>query len=360
MSKRKKVLLIVIPVLLLLIIIAAFVTTFILMKQEFSRGEYPDRRFSTSYWYDPDYIGDYSRENVQFQSGENTLQGYIYGMENETPDALIVFAHGIGSGHESYINQLIWFVDHNYRVFTYDATGSCTSEGDGTVGLVQSALDLDKALTYAESDDRLNGLPVLLLGHSWGGYAAASELHFDHDITATCSMSGYSDPNEMLGLGAEQIVGTFFFFFFTPCAWSYNLLTFGKNARLNAVDALNGTDTPALIVHGDHDTYVDYNRVSILSKQAQITNPNVRFLTVEGEFATHNDLLTAEEAYNYKQEWNESHKAQNEELMQQYGGKIPDDVRAEIIAQADKSILNAVNEDLMEEINAFYRSALEK
>ena len=45
MSKRKKVLLIVISVLLLLII-AAFVTTYLLMKQEFSRGEYPDRQHS--------------------------------------------------------------------------------------------------------------------------------------------------------------------------------------------------------------------------------------------------------------------------------------------------------------------------
>ena len=47
-------------------------------------------------------------------------------------------------------------VDHGWRVLAYDATGSCESEGEGTVGLVQSALDLDAALTYVENNASLS------------------------------------------------------------------------------------------------------------------------------------------------------------------------------------------------------------
>ena len=53
-----------------------------------------------------------------------------------------------------------------YSVLTYDATGTGASGGSGTRGLAQSALDLDAALTRAEQED----LPILLFGHSWGGY----------------------------------------------------------------------------------------------------------------------------------------------------------------------------------------------
>ena len=63
------------------------------------------------------------------------------------------------------------------------------------MGMAQSAIDLDAALTYIESNDELNGLPVLLYGHSWGGYAAAAVLGSDHDIKASVSISGYSYGN---------------------------------------------------------------------------------------------------------------------------------------------------------------------
>lgn len=41
-------------------------------------------------------------------SGENTLRGYIYGENNDK--GLIVVSHGIGGGHEGYINEIVWFV----------------------------------------------------------------------------------------------------------------------------------------------------------------------------------------------------------------------------------------------------------
>ena len=358
MRKPVKITLIVLAVLLFLFI-GFSIATVVIMKQEFRRGEYPDRHFYSYYWYDPDYSSTHSRENVQFQSGKNTLQGYIYGLENledgaEPPNGLIVFAHGIGAGHESYINTLIWFADRGWVVFAYDATGSCTSEGDGTVGLVQSALDLDAALTFAEQDERFRELPVCILGHSWGGFAVGGVQNFDHDLTAACTISGYAYPLEMLQEGAKNAVGNPLSAVFRPFAWGYNKAMFGRYADLNAVDGINHSGIPVLVLHGDQDDTVPYDRISILSKQEQITNPNVRYETISGPYANHNSFFSSDAANVYKKEFN----ARIQEIDAQYTGKDQEDLYEAEYLSLDKPLVNEVNEDLLTMIEQFYLEAI--
>ena len=329
--------------------------TAIIMKRQFGKGSYPDRRFSFKYRYDPDYIKTHTRENVQFKSGANTLQGYIYGMENKDPKGLLVFAHGIYTGHESYINQLMWFVDRGWRVFAYDATGSCTSEGNYTVGLVQSALDLDKALDYAATDPRLSGLPVCLMGHSWGGYAVSAVLNFDHEVKAVAELSGYAYPKEMLDLGARGLLGKVMGHVFEPFSHGYNDLVFKEYRDLNAVDGINKRNIPVLVIHGELDDFVDYKKVSILSKRGKITNPNVEYVTLTGEFADHNNFFNSEQANLYIKKFNEKLNKIKQDV---YDGFIPDDDYAKLFTAADKTITNRVNTQLLELIEKFFLKAL--
>ncbi|MBR3629280.1 MAG: alpha/beta fold hydrolase [Oscillospiraceae bacterium] len=358
MAKPVKILLIVLAVLLLLLG-AVCIATGIIMKQQFGRGSYPDRKYYSYYWYDPDYSSTHKRENVQFVSGRNTLQGYLYGPEHledgaEPPKGIIVFAHGIGSGHEAYINTLMWFVDRGWVVFAYDATGCCTSEGDGSVGLVQSALDLDAALHVTEQDERLKGLPVCLLGHSWGGYAVCGVQNFDHNLTAACSISGYAYPLEMLQEGAVQTVGKPLAAVFRPFAAGYHNLTFGQYAGLNAVDGINHAGIPEFILHGEMDTTVPYEGISILSKQKQITNPHVRYETITGPYADHNLFFSSDAANAYKEEFN----AQGKALEAQYNGDIPQEVRDAAYASRNLPLINEVNTELLQTIEQFYLDAI--
>ena len=326
------------------------------MKQSFGRGGYPDRRFSNQKRYDPDYSVSHSRYEVSFRSGKNTLHGFIYGMENAAPKGLLVFAHGITVGHESYINQLMWFADRGWRVFAYDATGSATSEGKGTVGLVQSALDLDKALSYAETDDRLKDLPVYLLGHSWGGYAVCAVLNFDHKIKAAASLSGYAYPNEMTLLGTEQNIGKAGAAIFAPYVKGYNFTKFGKYTNLNAVDGINRSGLPVLVIHGENDTYVDIDRVSIYSKREKITDPNAEFYLLRGRYADHLSFFKNDAANDYLKEFDRRHEA----LAAEYGGKIPDDLQERFVKSFNKRMVNSINTDLLELIEEFYDRAAAK
>lgn len=352
MKKKKNIkkrILIAVGIFIVVFCIAAMIVTHILMKDNFSRGSYAE--YTTSYRYDH-YEKEYPRRTVSFKSGNNTLQGYVYGEENTK--GLVVVSHGIGGGHEGYINDIIWFVNQGWRVFAFDNTGSCESEGDGTMGLPQSALDLDAALTYIENDANLAPLPKLLYGHSWGGYAVTAVFNFKHDITASASIAGYAEPMEMMTEFAEGMMGKFTYVLY-PFMWIDNKIIFGKYNALSAIDGINNTDTPILIVHGTGDETIGYDRSSIISKREKITNPNVEYMTISEEGNNgHNSIFHSQTANAYLKELNAAY----DKLSEQYDGEVPDTVKQEFFNKVDREKANEVNTELLETINSFYEKAL--
>lgn len=348
MSKTKKrVLIIALTVLILFVglFASATVITAVNMDANFGRGDYPDTRFTLDYYYDH-YEADYPRVEVSFKSGDNTLRGFIYGAENDK--ALLVFAHGIGDVHESYMNELLWFVDKGWRVFTYDATGSGYSEGDGTRGLPQSALDLNEALNFAESDERLADLPIYLMGHSWGGYAVTAVLNFDHDIKGVASVAGYAEPVQMIYEFSKGVVGNIRPLLY-PSIWLYNKLRFGKYSDLSAVDGINKSGVPVLIFHGTGDKTIGYNESAIINHRSEITNPNAEYVTLEG--VTHSGMFYTEEARAYN---NDKFSKQRRALYEKYGNDIPESELIELYGNADRDLMNVPNEELLGRIESFF------
>ena len=135
MKKKSKVIIGLVIALVTLFLLLTGITVLI-MRMNFGRGDYPEDRSSrnTAFGWYPAFAADHPRQEVEFPSGDLNLKGWIYGAENT--DRLLVFAHGISSGHEAYVNQLLWFADHGWCVFAYDAAGSGDSPGDSTKGLV--------------------------------------------------------------------------------------------------------------------------------------------------------------------------------------------------------------------------------
>jgi pimeloyl-ACP methyl ester carboxylesterase len=234
---------------------------------------------------------DYSL--VEFSSGKNRLQGYVYGPEKAR--ALVVIAHGLGGRAASYSSEALWFVSRGYRVFMYDCTGAAASEGKGTIGTAQSAIDLAAALEYIKTDDNLKVLPVLLYGHSWGGYAVAAVLAKGYDITASVSISGYNNPNGVAYEQAKKIMGplaTLEYPFFVL----ENFFRFGKEASVSSLKAINTSGKPILIIHGSADKEILFDGSAIIAQKNEITNPAAEYLvrSAEGQNG-HNDLFLAGE-----------------------------------------------------------------
>lgn len=336
---------------LLILFIAAFIVTHLIMKKNFRRGEYPTYPVA-DYFYDH-YKEAYPRRNVSFYSGKNRLQGYIFGEENTK--GLLVFAHGIHSGHESYMQEIVWMVDHGWRVFAYDATGSCTSEGIGTTGLVQSALDLHAALTYVEGDETLKDLPVCLMGHSWGGYAVAAGLYFDHDVKASASVAGYSDSIQMMMSFVTDKMSKATALL-RPFAYLENAFLFGKYATLTAVDGINRANVPVMLIHGTADELVRYDITSIVAHKDEITNPNVIIYPMsdagqDGHSSIFHNEKSVEEIARIN--------ARLKSLKEKYGEEIPMEERQKIFDDADLDTVNLPNDKMLGDINAFFKKALD-
>lgn len=341
----------VVLILVLFVVPMAYISN--IMHNTFTRFEYTDPRFTCDYRYEH-FAADYPREEVSFDSDGNTLKGWIYGGENDK--GLIVFAHGLGTGHESYICILLELVDRGWRVFAYDATGCCESEGDGTQGLVRSALDLDNALSYVENDKELSSLPLFVMGHSWGGYAAAAVLGFDHDVDGCVTLSGYDKPMRELTETAEDMLGADTAKLAKPYIWLYNKLTFGKYSSLSAVESINSTDTPVLVVHGSNDKRVKYRGASIINKKKSITNPHVKYKVMsEKGRKGHNTYWHSKNGINYI---NKVMKPQYQQLSDEYNGNIPDDTLENFYSSLDAELVNDINLELIDSIDEFLYAQL--
>lgn len=319
--------------------------------EQFGRFERPDRA-ATAELHHSDLRGLFPLELVSFLSGNNRLQGYLYAVPGSP--GLIVVSHGLGGGADSYLPQIRYFLNQGWSVFAYDATGSYDSEGEAVRGFPQAILDLDAALRFVESHPGLAGLPVLLFGHSWGGYAAANILHFDHPVAGVVSIAAPSSAMEMIMEQGAKMLGSIMTTQ-RPFLWLYQWLLYGKTASLDAVDALNKTRVPVLVIHGTADTTVEFQGSAIISKRERITNPQVEFLVLdEPGRSGHNNILWSREAQAYVQELNRELRA----LEEQYGGEIPPPVKRQFFAQVDRERANELNLELMERINSFFLSCL--
>lgn len=350
--KKKKILKSALITLLVSFVIFS-VTSFIIVKINFdymfSRTEASE--YSAYLRYE-DVKADYAREELSFESGKNTLQGYLYGADNTK--GLVVISHGLGGRAESYLAETLYFVNNGYQVFGFDNTGCHKSEGKNSVGLTQSVLDLDAALTYIETRPRFEGLPVLLYGHSWGGYAVTAIFNFEHDIAASVSVAGFNKPMPMILEWAKDMMGGFAYVE-QPYISLYQRMLFGKSLRLSAVDGLNSTDAPVLLIHGSEDNTVKFRGAATIACRDEITNPNVRYKICEGEKQNdHNRLFMSLDAIEYTENLDKEYDL----LYEQYDEEIPEEIKNKFYEKIDKHRASAIDEGFMGDVLDFYAAAV--
>ncbi len=343
----KRIILIFLLIVFLAYVIGSFFGVRYVLHENFGRAEIFEY---TGYYKYEDYADKYDREEIIFNSGDNKLTGYIYG---DGDKGLVIISHGLGGYSESYISETLYFVDHGYKVLGFDNTGSGRSEGEGTMGMAQSVIDLDAALTFAESDDRLKNLPIFLYGHSWGGYAVTAILDSDHDIKAAASVSGYSTPMDILFERAQSMMSKPLAFIEYPFIWLNNKITFGGKANISAVDSINSSDAHVLIIHGTEDETIKFDGASIISHKDEITNPNVEYKIMEGK--GHNDLFLDDETIKYIKEKNEEYS----KLYDEYDGNVPEEADKKFYDNVDKSKTSKISEEFMGDVNEFFQNALE-
>lgn len=219
------------------------------------------------------------REKEEILTKEDIkLIGYWYNRKDNQP--VIIFSQGIGTRVIGYINEISYFATNGYTVFAFDNTGSGESEGENIRGLPQSVVDLDCVLSYIENLEETKDKKIFLYGHSWGGFAVCAVNNLNHRISGVVERSGFNSTSTMIHSAVTSRQNKVVADMINPFVKIYEFLKFGKYSKLTAVDGINSSDIPIMIMHSYDDDVVPYE-VGIANFKQEITNPNVKIKTYE-------------------------------------------------------------------------------
>lgn len=282
------------------------------------------------------------------------LAGYIYSKGDGKKKGVVVMAHGLGGGHNSYMDIADCFASNGYFVFAYDATGNDKSEGNSVRGLPQGVIDLDYALRYVKADEQLKDMPIVLFGHSWGAYSVCSVLNLHHDVKAVVSGAGFNCSMDMIEAEGRNIMGDAISVML-PYVSLYESVKFGKYADRSALDGFENSDADIMVIHSSDDTVVppQYGYDRYIEKYEN----DSRFVFVRLEDCGHGGIFRSKTSREYNKQFNQEFKQYADSLE----GGLTAEIKAEYIAAYfDKSKAYELDAELFDKILGFYDDSIGK
>ena len=321
--------------------VAGVASAIVVYNAVFPRYERPDYNIYPGL-YDYGKIKEIlPRERLSFTSGSAKLSAYYYPSEDAL--GLVVLAHGFRAGADDYLPLIEAIVKGGYAVFTYDATGTYDSGGDSAVGMCQSLCDLDRALTYIRKTARYSDMPLFLVGHSWGGYAAASVLELHPEVKACVCIAPMNDGTKIMLEKAEEHTGKIAYAA-KPIFDAYQKYLFGDYVNYNGVRGINSTDIPILIAQGVDDTVITMKGQSITAYRDKLTNPNVSYYFGKGAQGSHTGIWHSAAAEEYRKKVASELKMRSSRL----GRELTYAEKCDFYSGVDHRLYSEVNSELVE------------
>lgn len=213
-----------------------------------------DKQEHIRYFTHRDFEG-LNKLDISFKSEQNnTLKGGLYYYEGYDEKTLVIFCHGIGCGHLSYMREIELLCKNGFMVLSYDNTGCDSSEGESIRGLSQSVSDLNSCLNYVRANEELKNKTVYVMGHSWGGYAAGNILNFRNDIDRVVILSGFVSVDKMLDQYLKGILNSL-----KNIVLKYERKMNPKYADCSMDKGLNKGKVEALIIQSEDDPIVNFS-----------------------------------------------------------------------------------------------------
>ena len=356
MTKRKKTLKIIFIV--LAIVLALIIAAGLIVPKQLAMAVYNDNfgvRFTcdeATAWDLEDFDG-LLRDRYTFASHQGQmLTGYKYYRNTAETRGVVVLAHGFGGGgHRYYMDVADYFAANGYAVFAYDATGNDESEGEAVGGLPQGIIDLDYALRFVKSSPEFAGLPIMLWGHSWGGYSAGSVTKLHPDVKAVVIVAGFNESLDMLETEGRNIAGEAIQFVL-PYFEEYETKTFGEYASMSILESLDATDARVMMIHSADDGMIPIE--NSFDRYYEKYADNDRFTFVRYENRGHNDVFYDESMHPYREVFNAAGKQYTESV-----GEVTEEMRlAYFDEHFDKHKAYPLDEALMQRMLEMYNSSI--
>ena len=325
---------------LLIYLVASFMIVMIIYEGIFSRVE--EYQYNSFITYE-DMLG-YSPEEISFDSRGFAINGVIYKKGNS--DKIVILGHSKGGSGEDMLPEAKFFLNNGFSAMVFDYVGCGKSAGSSQVGFQQPVYNFIDAIEYAQS----NGYEkIYLYGRGVGGYAASvcSTIEGVMSVAAVSSFSSISDMTLEYATSNMGVLGYLEY----PVMLLYQFLVYGSDVNNNAVDAINSSTVPILVVHGTNDETIHYDGASLINSSKKITNPNVVYKTIEG--GKHSSLMRSEKANILLDEFN----AEAYELYNNYNGNVPTADIEELYSLYNREEMSELNAEIMNEILALFDAA---
>ena len=296
-----------------------------------------------SRYFSPEDFEGLLYERFTFPSTEGVeLVAYAYYYENKDTAHPLVFDHGMGPGHRSYMRDIAHLASRGFTVLTYDHTGTRESGGENIRALSQSLADLDAFLSYLKSTEEYGSADFRVIGHSWGGFSTYNIAAYHPEVTHVVPISGFRSVRAML---ADQMKG--------PLSHYVDAVVRAereKNPRFadaDAVDSLSRTRAKLLAVHSIDDPVVSYQTHFESVEGALSEREGSAFLTYHDR--AHNPYNSAE-AVEYLNEFFDAR------AKMQKKKRTTKEEKDAFVARYDFSRMTAPNLELWDEVCEFLRS----
>lgn len=297
------------------------------------------------------------------------LAGYFYYKDlGEAQRGVVVMGHGFGGGgHNSYMPCANYFASHGYYVFAYDATGNDNSSGYGILGLPQQILDMDCAITYIENYHKTKGLPIVLWGHSWGGFTATNELSYHPEVKAVISVAGFDYSMDLIKAWGPDYVGTPLTYYVLPYIKLQQDYMCGEVSNSTAEAGFAVSDARVMSVSADNDPVVPVEYGLEYWKKKHSDDQRFEFVSIKGldESLAHSFVYCSKEYIDWRDSFNEiDFKEWLENLDYDYEAKENTDRfvadKAKFLDQPEvrQARANQIDLKLFDEMLAFYDEAI--
>ena len=244
-----------------------------------------DKEVGVPYYQASDFKG-LKEEALNFTNSKGIELKYFYFYyDNYKDDKIVLFLHGLACGHAAYFAEIEALARRGYKVLAIDYTGCGDSKGKCLGSLNTPTKDVNELLDHLKLDK-----PVVLVGHSLGGYTTLNTISLRNEIKKAVVISGFLS---IRSIGEALIKNNFF----VKRIMAYENKLYPEYKELNNIDYLNKTTDDIFFIQSEDDGMVPY-RIA-LEVVESIDNPHIKKLKFSGR--KHNPNYT-ESAVKYMNE----------------------------------------------------------
>lgn len=292
------------------------------------------------------YLREHPELKYESFSCKSTRNCLIKGMKiipDGRPKALIVMTHGYNLSIENYLPLAKHFSDSGFMVLMFDGVGVGISEGRGIYGLPQHTLDMKSVLDAVISDDEFKDLPLLLFGHSWGGYAACTvSLLSSYPIKGILTCAAFKKSSSSM-IPTIRRRYPYTAAVLISSVETLERILFGSLVSATSYEGLKKADCPARLYHSRDDAVISYEESFAAIRRKLKDHKDISFISMEGR--NHNLYLDPE------------NDRKQRALIKELKNTCDEDAKS-TLTNALWSLMSETDEALAQEFTEFFDSCL--